>query len=129
MATLTLVTEQDGQQARERLHAERNRVEGLMESVRSGLGDGEDEVSELSDYDQHPADTGSETFEREKDLSILEQLEGELAEIQAALRRIDEGTYGIDEVTGETIPVERLEAVPTARTNVDTEERERRASP
>ncbi|MGQ0803212.1 MAG: hypothetical protein ACT4PI_05055 [Actinomycetota bacterium] len=122
------MTEQDGEQARERLHAERNRVEGLMESVRSELGDGEDEVSELSDYDQHPADTGSETFEREKDLSILEQLEGELAEIQAALRRIDEGTYGIDEVTGETIPAERLEAVPTARTNVDTEERERRAS-
>jgi RNA polymerase-binding transcription factor DksA len=122
------VTEHEGEQARERLHAERNRVEGLMESVRGELGDGENEVSELSDYDQHPADTGSETFEREKDLSILEQLEGELAEIQAALRRIDEGTYGIDEVTGETIPAERLEAVPTARTNVDTEERERRAS-
>jgi DnaK suppressor protein len=122
------VTEHEGEPARERLYAERNRVEGLMESVRGELGDGENEVSELSDYDQHPADTGSETFEREKDLSILEQLEGELAEIQAALRRIDEGTYGIDEVTGETIPAERLEAVPTARTNVDTEERERRAS-
>lgn len=125
------MTEHDGEQARERLHAERNRVEGLMESVRGELGDGSenDQASELSDYDQHPADTGSETFEREKDLSILEQLEGELAEIQAALRRIDEGTYGVDEVTGETIPAERLDAVPTARTNVDTEERERRASP
>jgi RNA polymerase-binding transcription factor DksA len=49
-----------------------------------------------------------------------------LAEIQAALRRIDEGTYGIDEVTGEPIPPERLEAVPTARTNVDTGTEQRR---
>ena len=66
---------------------------------------------------------GSETFEREKDLSILEQLEDELAELQAALERIDAGTYGIDEVTGDPIAPERLDAVPTARTNVDTEGR------
>src|SRR5262249_4531255 len=70
---------------------------------------------------QHPADTASETFEREKDVSILEQLEEELAELQAALERIDQGTYGIDEVTGEPIAPERLTAFPTARTNVDTE--------
>ena len=74
------------------------------------------------DYDQHPADTGSDTFEREKDLAILEQLEGELAELQAALARIDAGTYGVDEVTGDPIDPARLEALPTARTNVDHEE-------
>ena len=62
-----------------------------------------DDISELADYDQHPADTATETFEREKDLSILEQLENELAELQAALARIDDGTYGVDEVTGEPI--------------------------
>jgi RNA polymerase-binding transcription factor DksA len=115
-----------GEEARNRLRAEQARVEGLMESVRGEFGDGtgNGESSELADYDQHPADLGSDTFEREKDLSILEQLESELAEIQAALRRVDEGTYGIDEVTGDPIPPERLEAVPTARTNVDTESRE-----
>jgi len=131
LGSLTLVTEHDGEPARKRLHAERDRVEGLIESVRGDLGDGSEneQASELSDYDQHPADTGSETFEREKDLSILEQLEGELAEIQAALRRIDEGTYGIDEVTGETIPAERLEAVPAARTNVENVDTERRRQP
>jgi RNA polymerase-binding transcription factor DksA len=120
----------DGEQARERLQAEHGRVEGLIRSVRGEFGDGNenDETSELSNYDQHPADAGSETFEREKDLSILEQLEAELAEIQAALRRIDEGTYGIDEVSGAPISPERLEAVPTARTNVDNERNpERRA--
>jgi RNA polymerase-binding transcription factor DksA len=117
----------DGDEARQRLLAERSRVEGLIHSVRGELGDGgeNDQVSELADYDQHPADTASETFEREKDLSILEQLEAELGEIQAALRRIDEGTYGIDEITGRPIASERLEAIPAARTNVDTADIER----
>lgn len=98
---------------------------GLISEVRNELGVGSesDELSELSDYDQHPADTGSETFEREKDLSILDSLESELSELEAALQRIDDGTYGIDEITGEPIAPERLEAFPTARTNVDTDRR------
>jgi RNA polymerase-binding transcription factor DksA len=112
----------DPDQARERLQAEQARVQGLVEGMRGEFGTAEnDDISELADYDQHPADTGTETFEREKDLSILEQLENELAELQAALERIDDGTYGIDEVTGKPIAPERLEARPTARTNVDTE--------
>jgi RNA polymerase-binding transcription factor DksA len=113
----------DPEEARKRLQDERTRVEGLIRNLKDELGDeGENaELSELSDYDQHPADTASETFEREKDVSILEQLENELEELQAALERIDAGTYGVDEVTGKPIAPERLEAVPTARTNVDTE--------
>jgi RNA polymerase-binding transcription factor DksA len=115
----------DPEQARKRLQDEKARVEGLINTVKDELGDEaeSDQLSELSDYDQHPADTASETFEREKDVSILEQLEQELEELQAALERIDKGTYGIDEVTGEPIAPERLEAVPTARTNVGTESR------
>ena len=109
----------DTDDARERLQADQTRVEGLVEGLRADLGTAEnDDLSELSDYDQHPADTASETFEREKDLSILEQLENELAELQAALERVDAGTYGVDEVTGDPIDPERLDAFPTARTNI-----------
>ena len=116
----------DPERARQRVEAERERVEGLARQLRDELDDETDgEQSELADYDQHPADSGSETFEREKDLSILEQLEAELAELQAALERIDAGTYGIDEVTGEPIVPERLEAMPAARTNIDTDTDER----
>jgi DnaK suppressor protein len=112
----------DPELARERIAEEQTRVEGLIAGLRDELGTSENEdVSELSDYDQHPADMGTETFEREKDLSILEQLEEELSELQAALERIDNGTYGIDEVTGSPIDPARLEALPAARTNVDTE--------
>jgi RNA polymerase-binding transcription factor DksA len=111
----------DGDDARRRLESERERVTGLISSLRDELGTAEaEQTGELASYDQHPADQGSETFEREKDLSILEGLEDELAEIEAALQRVDDGTYGIDEVTGEPIDTARLEAVPTARTNVST---------
>jgi RNA polymerase-binding transcription factor DksA len=111
----------DPEEARQRVRAEYVRVEDLVRNLKAELdGETEGERSELADYDQHPADTASDTFEREKDLSILEQLEAELAEFQAALERIDAGTYGIDEVTGEPIAPERLAANPIARTNVGT---------
>jgi RNA polymerase-binding transcription factor DksA len=108
----------ENEAARERLEAEQARVQGLVRGLRDDLGAEGDDSSEITD----PADHGTDTFEREKDLAILEQLEDELAELQAALARIDAGTYGVDEVTGEPIDPVRLEALPTARTNVDDEE-------
>jgi RNA polymerase-binding transcription factor DksA len=117
----------DPEEARQRVRAEYARVEELVRHLKSELdGETEGEGSELADYDQHPADNASDTFEREKDLSILEQLEAELSELRAALERIDAGTYGIDEVTGEPIAPERLAANPIARTNVDTRKDARR---
>jgi len=111
----------DTEPFRNALEAEKQRVESLVHDLRHELGDASetDGAGELAAYDQHPADNASDTFEREKDLSILEGLEHELAEIEAALERIENGTYGIDESTGEPIEPERLEAMPTARTNVE----------
>ena len=118
--------------ARQRLADERERLagvrstfddEGLTEQSES------DSVGELSSYDQHQADMGTETFEREKDLSILEQVEAELADVEHALRRLDEGTYGTCEACGKPIDDDRLEAMPAARFCLDdqaTAEREAR---
>jgi len=105
---------------RERLERDRDRVGELIAGLRNeGLDEEEAANSgDITHYDQHPADQGSEVFEREKDLAILEGLELDLAEIEAALQRLDDGTYGVDEVTGDPIDPERLEAFPTARTNV-----------
>jgi len=113
----------DDDAARRRLFAERDRVTKLVHEIREEIGADGEGSSELADYDQHPADSASQTFELERELGILEDLENELAELQAALERIDNGTYGIDEVTGEPIDPARLEALPTARRNVDTERR------
>jgi DnaK suppressor protein len=121
MGTLPAMTDHvDEQAARERLERERARVSELISDLR---GEGLDvELSEQSGdiarFDANQEDQAAELNEREKDLAILEGLEADLAEIEAALQRLDEGTYGIDESTGEPIDPERLEALPTARTNV-----------
>ena len=104
--------------ARQRLADERERLNGVRATFdEEGLTEQSenDSVGELSSYDQHQADMGTETFEREKDLSILEQVEAELADVEHALRRLDEGTYGTCEVCGRAIPEERLEAMPATR--------------
>src|SRR5438045_4050954 len=104
--------------ARDRLAEERDR----LEQVRAGfeaehLHDEteDDSTSELSHLAQHSADVASETFEREKDFSILEQVEAELADVDRALRRLDDGTYGTCEACGDPIGDDRLEALPAAR--------------
>ena len=118
-----MTQEFDDTAARNRLEADRDRVQGLIKSVQD---DGLDQDSpDLAGHLAHvtdSADQASETFEREKDIAILEQLEHDLAEIEAALQRLDEGTYGVDEVTGDPIARERLEAYPVARTNVSSTE-------
>ncbi len=104
--------------ARQRLAQERERLDEVKSTFDAeGLTDQSesDSVGELSSYDQHQADLGTETFEREKDLSILEQVEAELADVEHALRRLDEGTYGTCEACGTAIPDERLEAMPATR--------------
>lgn len=63
-------------------------------------------------------DEGAGRTEASGVLGITADVEGEIAEVDAALRRVDDGTYGIDEVTGEPIDPARLEARPTARTNI-----------
>lgn len=72
-----------------------------------------DSTGELSSYDNHPADMGTELFERGKDLALNEHAEKELEKINEALHAIEERTYGICSVCGTDILYERLLAVPT----------------
>ena len=69
----------------------------------------------LSNAPLHPADLGSDTFEQEVSLSLLENENQQLEEIGAALERIDQGTFGKCEECGGKISVERLRAIPYAR--------------
>lgn len=72
-------------------------------------------VGELSSYDNHPADEGTELFERGKDLALREHLKTYLEEIEHALQALEEGTYGKCLQCGKLIPFERLQAIPTTR--------------
>lgn len=103
---------------RKRLLAERNTIiANLKRNNRFGLNESfRQSVGELSSYDHHPADLGTEMFERGKDLAMSERCERQIKEIEAALQRIESGTYGICQVCKEPIPEERLEAVPWTKT-------------
>ena len=112
----------DPEHARELIVNERERLAGLVrEREVEGIGtqSERDTTSELSGLDQHQGDIGTETFEREKDFSLLEQLEAEIGNLDAALRKIDDGTYGTCEVCGREIGAERLEARPGTRTCIE----------
>lgn len=112
-----------GEQARERLISERRRIQEEVDDLRDGdnLGPEREATADLSGNDQHPAEEGTETFDRERDLSILDSLEAELDEIEAALGRVDDGSYGKCELCGRPIGGERLEALPSARLCIDHE--------
>ncbi len=71
--------------------------------------------SDLSNMPIHMADIGTDNYEIENTLGLMDSERKILAEIDDALRRIEEGTYGICEGSGEPIPRERLEAIPWAR--------------
>jgi RNA polymerase-binding transcription factor DksA len=108
----------DNEQALKRLEEER----GSLLETRAGIleqhGDGASEpasMSELATYDQHDADMATETFEREKDQSLLERIEAQLREIKRALGKLDSGDYGTCEACGRSIGGDRLEAFPAAR--------------
>lgn len=69
----------------------------------------------LSSHDQHPADTATQTFQREQDQSITERLSHDLSEIDEAIQRIENGDYGRCELCGKAISDERLEILPATR--------------
>jgi RNA polymerase-binding transcription factor DksA len=96
----------------------RSYLEGLRDEFeREGLRreDEQEDLSSLSAVNQHPADLGTETFIRARDLSLREQVEGELAEVEQALQRLEDGTYGRCEACGRPIGTDRLEAEPATR--------------
>ena len=119
----------DSDDARARLEDERSRLSRLRDDfVEQGLtSESEnDSLGELSHVDQHQADVGTETFHREADLSILEQVQAELADVEHALQRLDDGTYGTCEACGKPIDDGRLEAIPAARFCLDDQARAER---
>ncbi|MFJ7640504.1 TraR/DksA C4-type zinc finger protein [Peribacillus sp. NPDC097225] len=68
---------------------------------------------EISSYDNHPADLGTELFDKERYQAINEHAEEEIGKIDLALEAIKEGTYGVCKECGKDIPYERLEVVPS----------------
>ena len=110
---------------REALLDERRRVEHALATLRDehrGSLDGEvDEIAATTD--NHLAETATATLGREIDYTLGDNAEQVLSEIDAALQRIDDRTYGICFNCGNEIPRERLEANPWASLCIDCKRR------
>jgi RNA polymerase-binding transcription factor DksA len=82
-----------------------------------------DETGDRPGADTHPADAGTELFLRERDQLLENNLEYILEQCKRALEKIEEGTYGYSDESGEFIGVERLDAAPYATLTVAEQER------
>jgi RNA polymerase-binding transcription factor DksA len=111
------------------LHAELLRDRERLKGELAGMEQSHSISGELFDadmqdsVDQHPADEGSEMFEREKNLTIRRTREIQVADIDAALQKFEDGTYGICEICGKPIPEARLRAYPAATHDVECQSR------
>jgi DnaK suppressor protein len=105
----------DMDEHRKLLEKERMRVRDLKENLTEATEDVEQQSSGDPGAGGHIADAGSELFERSRDLSIVEDLDAQLADIEHAMARLTNGSYGTCEACGGPIDAERLAARPAAR--------------
>lgn len=105
--------------------------EKTMESIKSieKRNIDEEDISELSGYDNHPADIGTEVYMREQDLGFKDKLDETLYEIEESLEDIKDGTYGICKSCEKKINEERLELIPYLKTCIDCPEDEAPVKP
>lgn len=107
----------DSERARELLARERQRIVQVL----GGLTP--QESDEPTTTDQHMADQASDLYENELDEGLSDDLRVELAALERAEQRLAAGTYGLSIESGEPIPDERLEVVPTAERTAEEQTR------
>ena len=92
---------------REYLHAELLRLRHEITSIAT-------EGQESTGYGNHMADDGSASFEQAKSVALRSGLEGRLFDVQSALNRMENGTYGFCQLCGQHVDPARLKAIPSA---------------
>jgi RNA polymerase-binding protein DksA len=109
----------DTEHFKQRLLEERQRAQEALDYLHdeneSQLEDDREEIQS----DNHPGDMATSTFDRELDYTLEENVERALSEIDAALKRIEDGTYGTCVNCDQPIAQERLEALPWATLCID----------
>jgi DnaK suppressor protein len=102
----------DANEARARLMAERARLEKVLHELEADYRDSGG-ISTLS------GDAGADSTHADASIGLQHDTKHQINEVDAALERVDDGTYGIDEETGAPITPDRLAVLPAARTNVN----------
>ena len=110
---------------RQKLEDERGRLTAAVQFLdRENPGSLEDELGEIAaGSDNHLGDLATATYDRELDEGLEEGARQTLDDIELALRKLDEGNYGVCEVCGEPIGADRLSAIPWARFCIDDQRR------
>lgn len=102
------------------------RLEELRNGITHSLQGTTAEVKtpeEATGYSQHQADEGTDDFDRTIKLELTSNDYAILRQIDRALEKVKDGTYGVCDITGEEIPLPRLEAVPYATMTVSAQEK------
>ena len=116
----------DMETARKRLFAERERLLATLAAARS-MGEGAShDGTDLSHVGQHPAEFASDVADRQTAMALASTVDVDLHRVDAALERVESGTYGGCEVCGAPIEDARLEVTPTARSCIEHREQESR---
>ena len=109
------------------VESQRERLVGLRDElvrIREGMSADEKDLGETEgETTLDSGDLSQDIFTREMDASIGEQVERRLGEVDRALQKLEEGTYGLSDESGESIPKGRLEAVPEAIRTVEEQQR------
>ncbi|HEY6961609.1 MAG TPA: TraR/DksA C4-type zinc finger protein [Gaiellaceae bacterium] len=115
------MSENETETYRTRLEEERARLIGAVDFLeRENPGSLADETGELAVAgDNHLGDVAGATYDRELDEGLEEGAQQTLRDIEDALRKIEEGSYGVCEICGEPIGAQRLSAIPWARLCID----------
>jgi DnaK suppressor protein len=113
---------------RKQLNEERGELQRQVAEIDEGsFGSGQSELTgELASFDEEYADAGTATFERERDLSLSNNIRDLMIKIDKALERIDEGTYGLCERCGRPIEKARIKALPYASLCIKDKQAEER---
>jgi len=104
----------------------KKRLEEMRAQMTQLIRDTSEDVKtadEVKGYSQHQADEGTDDFNRTISLEVTSKEFDILRQIERALEKIDDGTYGICDLTGEEIPIPRLEAIPYAAMTVKAQEK------
>lgn len=110
----------------DQLHAFKSRLLQIRIQLSHALKEATAEVKDAGDskgYSQHQADEGTDDFGRTIDLEISNKESLILRQVERALEKLDEGTYGVCDITGKEIPIKRLEAIPYATMTVEAQDK------
>ena len=114
-----MLNERTKNKLKERLLAEKQRLEAQISRENKEIQDMSRDQALENSYGNHMADDGGYLQEIDRTTAMQQNFEESLREVDHALQRMDEGSYGLSEVSGKEIPVERLEALPWATKLVD----------